>query len=105
MSSIVDAVLTSDNAQPALDSEADAYSSRGGARESRGTTPRRNAPPIAPPSESAGPQSDAGAGFLDDEVVGIRGNRAGFRPKGPVEPVVDKVAEVVSKQFENFLDS
>ena len=59
--------------------------------------------PRAPPSESAGPRSDVG-GFADDEVVGLRGNRKGFHPKEAVEKVVDRVGEMVGKQFEQFLE-
>lgn len=95
MSSIVDGILHSDG--PA--NRGSDAAQQGNNRYLPTSSPR----PRAPPSESAGPRSDAG-GFPDDEVVGLRGNRKGFRPKEAIEKVVDRVGEMVGKQFEQFLE-
>ena len=94
MSSIVDGILHSEG-PPNRGSDA--------AQQGNRYLPTSSPRPRAPPSESAGPRSDAG-GFADDEVVGLRGNRKGFRPKETIEKVVDRVGEMVGKQFEQFLE-
>ena len=60
--------------------------------------------PRAPPSESAGANSD-GEGFPDDEVVGSRGS--GRRANGPrtdIPKVVDVTGETLSLRFQEFLE-
>ncbi len=104
MSSIVDAILNSDN--PDLDLAA-AVGRNGASRPSNGRSAQRSSPrPYGPPSESNGALSDA-EGFPDDEVVGLRGTDRN-RPRDPmaraVPQVVDKVGEKVAEEFENFLE-
>ena len=104
MSSIVDAILNSDN--PDLDLAA-AVGKNGASRSSNGRSVQRSSPrPYGPPSESNGALSDA-EGFPDDEVVGLRGTDRN-RPRDPmaraVPKVVDKVGEKVAEEFENFLE-
>lgn len=101
MSSLVDAVLTSDNL-PAHNS------SDGATPKSRQDRSRRrsSARPMGPPSESAaGPLSDAD-GFADDEVVGVRGNLKN-KSRNPMDRdvprVVDAVGETVRRNFVDFL--
>ena len=105
MSTVVDAILSSDN--PNLDLAAavgrNGVSKTPNARRSvQPSSPR----PYGPPSESNGALSDV-EGFPDDEVVGIRGTDRN-RPRDPmaraVPKVVDKVGEKVAEEFENFLE-
>lgn len=95
MSSVIDGFLNSDRQ---VNGSSDAAQ-----QGTRRYLPTSSPHPRAPPSESAGPRSDIG-GFADDEVVGLRGNRKGYRPKETVEKVVDRVGEMVGKQFEQFLE-
>jgi len=104
MSSIVDAILNSDN--PDLDLAA-AVSKNGASKQPNGRSAQRSSPrPYGPPSESNGALSDV-EGFPDDEVVGLRGTDRN-RPRDPmaraVPKVVDKVGEKVAEEFENFLE-
>lgn len=104
MSSIVDAVLRSDN--PDLDLAAAAGKNGASRTPNRRSVQRSSPRPYGPPSESNGALSDA-EGFPDDEVVGLRGTDRN-RPRDPmaraVPKVVDKVGEKVAEEFENFLD-
>ena len=95
MSSVVDGILSSDGHVNGTKTTA----RQGNNRYLPTSSPR----PRAPPSESAEPRSDGG-GFADDEVVGLRGSRKGFRPRDGIEKVVDRVGEMVGKQFEQFLE-
>ena len=100
MSSIVDALINSDNVDLDL--------AVGKKKESRRTNgQQRSSPrPQGPPSESNGHLSDM-EGFADDEVVGIRGTDRS-RQQNPMDRVVPKVADVlgekVAEEFETFLD-
>ena len=105
MTSIVDAILNSDN--PDLDLAA-AVGKNGVSRPTKnGRNGQRSSPrPSGPPSESNGALSDM-EGFPDDEVVGVRGTDRN-RPRDPmaraVPKVVDRVGEKVAEEFENFLE-
>jgi DNA replication licensing factor MCM6 len=96
MSSIADAILTSDGPAPYTNGAA-----RRNGRSATGSSPR----PQGPPSESNGALSDV-EGFPDDEVVGIRGDRN--RPRNPlnraIPRVTDEVGERVADVFEEFLE-
>ncbi len=100
MSSLVDAVLSSDSID--LDLAAGAKYPRPPARRDQPPSSR----PFGPPSESNAPFSDA-EGFADDEVVGPRGTVP--RPQDPrnrnVPKVVDAAGERVQQTFEEFLES
>ncbi|KAI9679231.1 MAG: MCM DNA helicase complex subunit mcm6 [Caeruleum heppii] len=104
MSSLMDAVLNSDNLD--LDLAAAAADGQHHTPKAR-TTHRSSSRPRAPPSESQGQQSDD-EGFADDEVVGRRGNLKN-RPRTdldrPVPKVVDPAGEAVQASFEEFLES
>jgi len=100
MSSLVDAVLNSDNTD--LDLAAGAkYPDPSSQRD-----PPPSSRPFGPPSESNAPFSDA-EGFADDEVVGARGTVP--RHQDPrnrnVPKVVDAAGERVQQTFEDFLES
>ena len=104
MSSIVDAILNSDN--PDLDLAA-AVGKNGASRVPKARSAQRTSPrPSGPPSESNGALSDM-EGFPDDEVVGVRGTDRN-RPRDPmaraVPKVVDRVGEKVAEEFESFLE-
>ena len=107
MSSLVDAVLNSDNLD--LDLAAAAAPSDGPTPAPHHVrTPRSSSRLGGPPSESHGHPSDDEGGFPDDEVVGIRGNvKNRFRdPFGNAVPkVVDQVGETVQQNFEEFLET
>ena len=104
MSSIIDAVFSSDN----LDQRSDGRARKNGVINApNGREPIRSSPrPRGPPSDSNGGLSDA-EGFPDDEVVGLRGTDRN-RPRNPMDravpKVVDKVGEKVAEEFEKFLD-
>lgn len=102
MSSIVDAVLNSDNL--GLNAAATPASSDAPPRRRRQN--RSSSRPRAPPSESAGANSDI-EGFADDEIVGARGTvkRAGAARGGEIPRVVDVTGEALSLRFEEFLES
>lgn len=104
MSSILDAVIQSDNnnaVEQELRSEASSQPRRRLARSS--------SHPRGPPSVSVGTpgmHSDI-LGFADDEVVGIRGSRRGPSNPGPrpdVDRVTDAIGETLANAFERFLD-
>ncbi|WPH04496.1 Hypothetical protein R9X50_00738700 [Acrodontium crateriforme] len=102
MSSLLDAVLRSDN--PRSDNAADSEI-RSDAPSSRRQAVRSSSRPRGPPSVSTpGLQSDA-AGFPDDEVVGLRGIRRQVPGAQDVPRVVDTTAETLGIQFERFLES
>ncbi|KAF2248713.1 MCM-domain-containing protein [Trematosphaeria pertusa] len=96
MSSLLDAVLNSD-AAPTPSSDV------GNPRRSQMRS--SSARPRAPPSESAGANSDVD-GFPDDEVVGARvpGRRANG-PRADIPKVVDLTGETLSVRFQEFLES
>lgn len=103
MSSIVDAVINSDNLDLNL-----GIGKKEAPRVPNGRRRQRSSPrPQGPPSESNGHLSDV-EGFPDDEVVGVRGtdrNRARNPMDRAVPKVVDEVGEKVAEEFENFLDA
>jgi DNA replication licensing factor MCM6 len=97
MSSLVDAIIASDNLPSGTPASSDAPApsrrNRAGSR------------PSAPPSESAAARSDIDA-FAEDEIVGARGTVP--RPRGPVgdiPKVVDEIGEHMVQQFEDFLET
>jgi hypothetical protein len=94
MSSLVDAILHSDNApSPGVPNGSDAPS----AGRQRGSSRRL-------PSESVG-RSD-NPGLADDEVVGARGpSRRPRGPAGDIPKVVDEIGEHMVQQFEDFLET
>ncbi len=103
MSSIVDALLTSDN--PDVDLAAGP-----GLLNRIRNSPRKRAPPRSssrlrgPPSESHGQQSED-EGLPDDEVVGSRGASGRPQPEDrPIPRVVDITGETVQQNFEDFLE-
>ena len=102
MSSIVDALLNSDNPDFDLAIQKKSTSKIPNGRSRQQSSPR----PQGPPSESNGHHSDV-EGFADDEVVGVRGtdrNRARNPMDRAVPKVVDEVGEKVAEEFETFLD-
>ncbi|KAI9748514.1 MAG: hypothetical protein M4579_007204, partial [Chaenotheca gracillima] len=105
MSSLVDAVINSDNLD--LDLAAAAGSDAPTPASQPGRQHRSSSRPGAPPSESYGNRSDE-VGFADDEVVGLRGNVRN-RPVDPrssnIPKVVDVTGETVQENFEQFLES
>lgn len=106
MSSIVEGLLTSDNAD--LDLAAAGSRKNDGRRRAVGASRRSSMTTAPPPSESnnGGGLSDV-EGFADDEVVGVRGTDR-KRPADPmaraVPRVVDRVGEKVAEEFESFLE-
>ncbi|CAD0095041.1 unnamed protein product [Aureobasidium vineae] len=96
MSSLLDAVIRSDNDHNESRTPIVQSTGRGGSR------------PRGPPSVSTpGLGSDAFA-YGDDEVVGVRGSRRGPSTAGPrpeVEQVMDTTAERLSQEFEHFLNT
>jgi DNA replication licensing factor MCM6 len=100
MSSLVDAVLNSDTLDRDL-AAATPSSDPGTTRRSNRTPSSR---PRAPPSESAGANSDI-EGFPDDEIIGARGpGRRENGPRGDIPKVVDVTGETLSQRFEEFLE-
>ena len=101
MSSVVGAILNSDNPDQDLAASRNGTPKNPNRRSVQRSSPR----PHGPPSESNGALSDT-EGFPDDEIVGVRGNRN--RPQDPmaraVPKVVDKVGEKVAEEFEKFLE-
>ena len=102
MSSLLDAVLSSDN----VDANANAPK-KGIPRLPNGHNGYRSSPrPQGPPSESNAHLSDM-EGFPDDEVVGARGTDRN-RPRNPMDQaipkVTDEIGERVADVFEEFLD-
>lgn len=92
MSSIVDAIIASDN----LPSSAPNGSETPTARRRRGSS-------RGLPSESV--HSDPNR-MPDDEVVGARGTtRRPRAPAGDIPKVVDQIGEHMVQQFEDFLES
>ncbi|KAF9635276.1 putative dna replication licensing factor mcm6 protein [Lasiodiplodia theobromae] len=100
MSSLVDAVIGSDNF--GLDAATPASAASQTPRRPR---VRSSSRPRGPPSESAGANSDI-EGFPDDEVVGARGTvRRSAGPRQDIPRVVDVTGEALSQRFEEFLES
>ncbi|GME57152.1 putative DNA replication licensing factor mcm6 protein [Neofusicoccum parvum] len=101
MSSLVDAVIGSDN----FGLDAATPASTTGSQAGRRPQNRSSSRPRGPPSESAGANSDI-EGFADDEVVGARGTvRRSAGPRQDVPRVVDVTGETLSQRFEEFLES
>lgn len=106
MSSLVDAVLSSDflHSDNAANGDLQRQKRADRQRYQRGPSrPRSSSRPRGPPSESAAPQSDVD-GFLDDEMarVPVRRNNG---PRPDVPKVVDKIGEFIVKRFEEFLET
>ncbi|KAI9821659.1 MAG: MCM DNA helicase complex subunit mcm6 [Pycnora praestabilis] len=105
MSSLVDAVLNSDNLD--LDLAAVAGSDALTPAPQRRSRQRSSSRPGGPPSESLGDHSDA-EGFPDDEVVGVRGTDR-KRPRNIMDQaiprVVDQTGETLQLRFEEFLET
>lgn len=100
MSSLVDAVIGSDN----FSLDAATPASTTGSQAGRRPQNRSSSRPRGPPSESAGANSDI-EGFADDEVVGARGTvRRSAGPRQDVPRVVDVTGETLSQRFEEFLE-
>ncbi|MCJ1402524.1 MCM DNA helicase complex subunit mcm6 [Xylographa trunciseda] len=102
MSSLLDAVLTSDNIEASA-----TVQKKGTPRLPNGQNGHQSSPrPQGPPSESNGHLSDM-EGFPDDEVVGVRGTDRN-RPRNPMDraipKVTDEIGERVADVFEEFLD-
>jgi len=100
MSSLVDAVLNSDT----LDRDLAAATPSSDPRTTRRNNQTPSSRPRAPPSESAGANSDI-EGFPDDEIIGARGpGRRENGPRGDIPKVVDVTGETLSQRFEEFLE-
>ncbi|EKG13512.1 Mini-chromosome maintenance DNA-dependent ATPase [Macrophomina phaseolina MS6] len=100
MSSLVDAVIGSDNF--GLDAATPASTA---SQTGRRPHNRSSSRPRGPPSESAGANSDID-GFPDDEVVGARGTvRRSAGPRQDIPRVVDVTGETLSQRFEEFLET
>ncbi|MCJ1280700.1 MCM DNA helicase complex subunit mcm6 [Xylographa opegraphella] len=102
MSSLLDAVLSSD-----IPDASAAAQKKGTPRRQNGRNGYQSSPrPQGPPSESHGHLSDM-EGFPDDEVVGVRGTDRN-RPRNPMDRaiprVTDEIGESVADVFEEFLD-
>jgi DNA replication licensing factor MCM6 len=103
MSSLLDAVLASDN----LDSDLAAVNGNAAPKRAADRRPRiPSSRPRGPPTESLGHRSDDEV-LPDDEVVGVRGTDR--RPGNPLDRViprvVDAVGEKVQESFEQFLET
>lgn len=110
MSSIVDAVIRSDNlisSDPAQIAEHDRQKRLERQRLGMGSSrPRSSSRPRGPPSESAGAQSDIGS-MLDDEVMAaqaLRRKRGGAGQRSDIPRMVDSIGENVARRFEDFLE-
>jgi len=98
MSSLVDAVLNSDNIDPDQHTAPLAANGAQRRRQIRSSSRQRG-----PPSESAGANSDAEG---DNQVVGPRGNsKRPMGPRGDIPRVVDVTGETLSQRFEEFLEA
>ncbi|KAK8231777.1 MCM2/3/5 family-domain-containing protein [Phyllosticta capitalensis] len=95
MSSLVDAVLNSEN-----DLNAPTPGSTAGAPQQNGRSSSR---PRGPPSDSVGPNSEAN--YRDDEMAASRATiRRTAGPRQDIPKVVDVTGEVVCQTFEEFLE-
>ncbi|KAK4494270.1 hypothetical protein PRZ48_014568 [Zasmidium cellare] len=95
MSSMVDAVMSTDNGP----------TDRSDATPGRRRTGRSSSRPRGPPSVSTPAMHSDVEGFADDEVVGRRGMRRQLAGTQDVPRVVDATAETLGIQFERFLDN
>ncbi|RMX73949.1 hypothetical protein D0869_13090 [Hortaea werneckii] len=100
MSSLVDAVMRSDNEPQGPPTDAPSTGPSTSGQRQRSSSRPRGPPTMSTP----GMQSDAG-GFPDDEVVGRRGARRQAPGQNDVPRVVDTTAETLSIQFERFLEN
>jgi len=101
MSSLVDAVLNSDNVDPDQHMTSQAANGAQRRRQIRSSSRQRG-----PPSESAGANSDIEGELGDNEVVGPRGNsKRPMGPRGDIPRVVDVTGETLSQRFEEFLEA
>ncbi|KAL1303552.1 hypothetical protein AAFC00_006922 [Neodothiora populina] len=112
MSSLLDAVIQSDNSNAAeqhvrRDASVQSFRQQLPYPQAQGRQGRSSSRPRGPPSVSTpGVNSDM-LGFADDEVVGLRGNQKGPRRTGPrldVDRVTDAIGEQLVLEFERFLD-
>lgn len=100
MSSMVDALLGSDNIDSSGPVQPPASSGAGPRSQARSSSR-----PRAIPSESNGAHSDVER-FEDDDVVGARGLPGRRRdPRTDIPKVVDVTGETLSQRFEEFLES
>lgn len=96
MSSIVDAVMRSDNVPDEPRSDAPSARRRQNRSSSR---------PRGPPSASTPAMQSEMDGFPDDEIVGLQRMRRNNVPGNRDVPrVVDTTAETLGIQFERFLE-
>ncbi len=108
MSSLVDAVINSDNRNTDLPSATELERKKRNERlrlQRSSPRPRSSSRPRGPPSESAGAQSDID-GYLDDDLPAIRAamRRHGHGPRPDVPRVVDTIGETIARRFEDFLE-
>ncbi len=108
MSSLVDAVINSDNRNTDLPSATELERKKRNERlrlQRSSPRPRSSSRPRGPPSESAGAQSDID-GYLDNELPAIRAamRRLGHGPRPDVPRVVDTIGETIARRFEDFLE-
>ncbi|KXS97858.1 hypothetical protein AC578_7644 [Pseudocercospora eumusae] len=100
MSSMVDAMMGSDNGPTPTPQDFRSDASGGRRRQARSSSRPRGPPSVSTP----GMHSDV-EGFADDEIVGRRGMRRATTGAGDVPRVVDTTAETLGIQFERFLDN
>ncbi|KAK8215029.1 MCM2/3/5 family-domain-containing protein [Phyllosticta paracitricarpa] len=99
MSSLVDAVINSEN-----DLNAPTPTPSDGAFGARQPNGRASSRPRGPPSESAGPNSEAN--IREDDLAASRATvRRTAGPRQDIPKVVDVTGETLSQRFEEFLDS
>lgn len=106
MSSLLDAVIQSDNLDSSQISRADFDAKRRQERLQRGSSqPLSSSRPRAPPSESAA-QSDID-GFLDDDQAAVQAilRKRGTENRNDIPRVVDTIGETIARRFEDFLDN
>lgn len=109
MSSLVDAVINSDNllTSDPVNGDQERQKRRERERMQRGySRPRSSSRPQGPPSESAGARSDVD-GMIDDEVLAAqaaRRRRGAGRPRADIPRMVDSLGENVFRRFEDFLE-
>lgn len=109
MSSLVDAVINSDNllsSDPAAGADQERQKRLERQRMQNGSRPPSSSRPRGPPSESAGARSDID-GMLDDDVLAAqqaRRRRGVGRPRNDIPRAVDAIGENVQRRFQDFLE-
>ncbi|KAK8163209.1 MCM2/3/5 family-domain-containing protein [Phyllosticta citribraziliensis] len=99
MSSLVDAVINSE-----IDLNAPTPTPSEGAPGARQPNGRSSSRPRGPPSDSAGPNSEAN--IRDDDIAASRTTvRRAAGPRQDIPKVVDVTGETLSQRFEEFLES